>query len=697
MDPEHIANVAQRAECTHVHPGYGFLSESPGLASLLQTPGSPQAAGTTVDAANIVFVGPSVETLEIASDKMRSRELATSQGVPVAPGTHVSSVEDVRQFVGALREQAFPVVIKALDGGGGRGIRLVYTKDEIEDAFRRCVGESASQSVFVEKALVGSGWRHVEVQIVGDGRGAVTHLWERECSIQRRFQKVVEIAPSTLPREVVEPLLQAALKMAQHLRYAGLGTFEFLVNDRSKEWIFLEINPRIQVEHTVTEEITGLDLVRVQLLLSLPGASLAAILPVYSRVSYPPLGYAIQLRLVAEDPRKSSRLSTGTIASSDVAWPSGRGIRVDTWLCSGPYGTLPCSEWAVGVDFDSLLAKIVVHAGSFKEATSRAIRALKETRIQGKVQTNVKLLAGIIAHKDWVAHSVHTRWLEENTREVLEVGEDTLLLPSGNTVPFARSSSTAPRMSSGMDAAPGTLLLQPGVSFQLSLTPAPPNPAGQAQNHSLVLSSIGHNAFPSQLSGTISTSFSPTPLSFSLSQLSTITTSSQYEFANPQDPSHVASPLAGKVVELHPALASVVDGSTTKKRVRKGDQLVVVSVMKMESAVAAPAGGKVVRSGQGIQVGAVIGEGVLLFCYLYLYHLLNMSFMDEIRKIPPVTRFLCGSTLGVTLPVLLQIVSPYKVLFVKELVTQKFEVWRAFTSFFIGGSGINFVFDIAML
>ncbi|KAI0674564.1 hypothetical protein C8Q78DRAFT_1067546 [Trametes maxima] len=693
MDPEHIAHVAHRAECTHVHPGYGFLSESPKLASLFRPPGSAHADGMSVNATNIRFVGPSVETLKIASDKMQCRELATSQGVPVAPGTRVHSAEDTRKFVRALGRDAFPIVIKALDGGGGRGIRLVRTDDEIEDAFRRCIGESGSRLVFAEKALVGPGWRHVEVQIVGDGHGTATHLWERECSIQRRFQKVVEIAPSTLSREVVEPLLQASLKMARHLRYAGLGTFEFLVNDRSKKWIFLEINPRIQVEHTVTEEIMGLDLVRVQLLLSLPGASLAAVLPTYSRPPSPPRGYAIQLRLVAEEPRESFRLSTGTITSSDVSWPGGRGIRVDTWLCSRYCGTLLSPEWIVGMDFDSLLAKVIVYGGSFEEATFRAIRALKETRIQGEVRTNVGLLAGIIAHQDWAAQSVHTRWLEDNVKEVSQSGKLALRLPSRDTVPSARPPSTTPRMSGGTDAAPG-LLLQPGASFQLSLTPAPPNLAGQAQNHSLVLSSIGHNAFPSQLSGTIITSFSPTPLSFALSQLSTITTSSQYEFANPQDSSHVASPLSGKVVELHPALASVADGSATGKRVRKGGQLVVVSVMKMENIVTAPAGGKVLRLGKGIQVGAIIREGVLLFCTCIVP---NMSFMDEIRKIPPVTRFLCGSTLGVTLPVLLQIVSPNRVIFVKELVTRDFEVWRAFTSFFIGGSGINFVFDIAML
>lgn len=162
--------------CTHVHPGYGFLSESPKFASLFR-PGP---------SSSITFIGPSVETLKIASDKMLSRELAVSLGVSVAPGTRVSSVEDVHQFVNHVGSTVYPIVIKALDGGGGRGIRIVNNAAEVADAYKRCLGESPSKQIFVEKALVGPGWKHVEVQIVGDGQGHVTHLWERECSVQRR-------------------------------------------------------------------------------------------------------------------------------------------------------------------------------------------------------------------------------------------------------------------------------------------------------------------------------------------------------------------------------------------------------------------------------------------------------------------------------------------------------------------------------
>ncbi|KAI0827163.1 hypothetical protein BC628DRAFT_1409940 [Trametes gibbosa] len=685
MDVERIAEIARQTNCTHVHPGYGFLSESPKLAS--QFINHP-IGGSSATSYGVRFVGPSVETLEIASDKMRSRELAINHGVPVALGTHVSSAEDVYAFV---QTNGLPVVIKALDGGGGRGIRLVHTEDEINNAFQRCTGESASGSVFVEKALVGPGWRHVEVQIVGDGRGSVTHLWERECSVQRRFQKVIEMAPSTLPRATVEHLLHAALKMAGNLRYAGLGTVEFLVNGESHQWVFLEINPRIQVEHTVTEEIMNLDLVRVQLLLCQPGASLASALPTHTPSPPPPHGHAIQLRLVAEDPHNAFRLSPGTISPSDVSWPGGRGVRVDTWLNCRLRDSRTRPKLVVGMDFDPLLAKVVVHGGTFQEAASRALRALCETRVGVEVKTNIAVLAGVIVHPDWVAGAVHTRWLEDNLDDVAQLGRQSLGLLSTGDLPPPTSiagGSISPTSSSN---ASGTILLQPGASFQLSLsTSSPSQPRDTSYNHTLVLSSIGHNAFPNQLSGTITTSFAPVPLSFSLTQHSSISTSVQYEMANPQEVTHVGSPLSGKIVELHPGLAAAIEGTEAGRHVNAGDPLAVISVMKMENVVNAPASGEISRVGKGIEVGAIIGEGALL-------NMANASFMDEIRKIPPVTRFLCASSLAVTLPVLLQILPIYKVLFVKEYVTKKFEIWRVFTSFFLGSSGINFIFDIAML
>ncbi|KAM5532153.1 hypothetical protein V8D89_014178 [Ganoderma adspersum] len=601
MDAEHIANIARRTQCTHVHPGYGFLSESPEFASLFSP--SPTHNGTAV----ISFVGPSVETLKIASDKMLSRKLASSLGIPIAPGTRVSSVVDVHQFIKQLAPHPFPIIIKALDGGGGRGIRLVNVTEDVDNAFQRCLGESPSKQVFVERAFVGPGWKHVEVQVVGDGDGNVAHLWERECSVQRRFQKIIEMAPSTLPRTTIEPLLHAALKMAQKLRYLSLGTFEFLINSQLQEWVFLEINPRIQVEHTVTEEISNVDLVHVQLRLSVPGTTLADVLPELVSSPAPPKSQAIQLRLVAEDPHRSFQLSPGTLRPSDISWPAGRGVRVDTWLSTGPYAHVSQAEWVVGVDFDSVLAKVIVHGASFDEATARAQRALRETRITGDTKTNLQLLTGVLAHPNWRAGTTHTRWLEENVDQVLRLG--------ANNLPSATSPAPhIPSTNNNAPGAPGTILLQPGSTFQLTLSSSsdPLLPHGQTQVHGLVLSTIRHNAFPDELSGTITTSLSSTPLTFSLTQSSSIATSSSFEFANPADLSNLSCPLAGKIVELHPALVAAANDPSSQTFIREGEALVVVSAMKMESVVNASRSGHVSRVGKGVEIGAVVPEGSLV-------------------------------------------------------------------------------------
>ncbi|KAI0634842.1 rudiment single hybrid motif-containing protein [Trametes polyzona] len=270
------------------------------------------------------------------------------------------------------------------------------------------------------------------------------------------------MAPSTLPRSAVGPLVQAALKMAQFLRYANLGTFEFLVNGPSHEWVFLEINPRLQVEHTITgevaivlviipythpcvlelEEVMHLDLVRVQLLLSQPGASLSTVLPECLPSPPTPHGHAIQLRMVAEDPQKSHTLSTGLLRPTDISWPAGRGVRVDTWLSRGSRIPHDGAGWTIGTDFDSLLAKIIVHARNDREATARASRALWETRIRGSVATNLEVLAGIVAHPDWAAGSVNTRWLEKHMQTVLQLGKQHLYTITPSLLPVMDTTET---------------------------------------------------------------------------------------------------------------------------------------------------------------------------------------------------------------------------------------------------------------
>ncbi|KAG6901430.1 hypothetical protein C0995_012105 [Termitomyces sp. Mi166 len=525
LDVGKIVVLAQRLKSTHLHPGYGFLSESPVLASALPN--------------SIVFIGPSIETLRISSDKLLSRALATSLAVKVAAGGSVSSTEDVRAFA---RTKGFPVMIKALDGGGGRGIRLVNSSDEIGEAFQRCLGESPSRRVFVEQALAGRFWKHVEVQIIGDGSGAVTHLWERECSVQRRFQKIVEVAPSRLPVSVIRTLINSSMNIAKRLEYRGLGTFEYLVNAQTLDWVFLEINPRVQVEHTVTEEVTGVDLVRVQLLLfsSTPTLDSLSLPSLITR----PNSYAVQLRLTAEDPLRSFRSSVGALKPSNIVWPSGHGVRIDTWLLDGPLPSDDPPVWTVSPDFDSLLAKVIVRGKTFEEVTQRASRALRELRILGHICTNHDLLVGV-----------------------------------------------------------------PGTLFHLTLSSS--TEATQLPSkHTLALSSISKNDFPAKLSGVLQTSLASTPLQFSLSQSTSVAIStSASELANPYDKAHVASPLTGKVVELHRALQAAKDNKAKGDRfVRKGEMLLILSVMKMENVVQVPYDGYVERMGKGIQTGAVLGE-----------------------------------------------------------------------------------------
>lgn len=351
------------------------------------------------------------------------------------------------------------------------------------------------------------------------------------------------------------------------------------------------------------EEITNVDLVRAQLLLSLPGTLLSSVLQ-HPIVQFP-VAYAIQLRLNAENPTDAFRPSTGTIRASQLSWPGGRGVRVDTWLTSARV-SFEEPVWNIGSDFDSLLAKIIVRGRTFEEATQRAKRALRETRIQSDIKTNLDVLAGVVGHKDWVEGTIDTLWLERSVQDVLQVGRTVLEQRS-----FLPQTSQNLGSSSGAGSAfvsPGTVLLQPGTSFQLELI----NPTSNDQfsaKHILTIPSIAHNAFPRHLSGTLQTSLFSSPLQFSLTQSSSLASSS-FEFADPHNAEHIASPFNGKIVELHPALqdAALAVGAA----VRAGDALVVISAMKMESVIAAPRSGTVKKIGKGIQGGAIVGEGVLI-------------------------------------------------------------------------------------
>jgi acetyl/propionyl-CoA carboxylase alpha subunit/acetyl-CoA carboxylase carboxyltransferase component len=402
LDAEQIVSLAKDAGCDAIHPGYGFLSESAEFAARCAEAG-------------VVFVGPDPQTLELLGDKLQARALAERCGVPVLPASSGPVSEDeARAFLAGLGADG-AMMLKAVAGGGGRGTRIVQTASEVEEAWTRCRSEAQAAfgngDVYAEQLIPRA--RHVEVQIIGDG-AQVTHLWERECSLQRRHQKVVEIAPSPdLSPALRDRLTDAAVGMAREAGYSSLGTFEFLLDSGASgdepPFAFIEANPRLQVEHTVTEAVTGIDLVQAQLQLA-AGRSLAELGLTQAEVPAP-RGFAIQLRVNAETLAEDGipRPSGGTLASFEL--PSGPGLRIDAAGYAG-YATSP--------RFDPLLAKLIAYSPSpdFATVLRRAYRALCEFRIEGVV-TNIPFLQNLIRHPDVVANQTYTRFIEDHLSELV--------------------------------------------------------------------------------------------------------------------------------------------------------------------------------------------------------------------------------------------------------------------------------------
>lgn len=392
LDGARLIAIAQAQGCDAVHPGYGFLSERADFARACAEAG-------------LRFIGPTPAQLALFGDKAQARALAQQQGVPLMPGTQAAvSLEEAQAFF-AQHAQA-GIVIKAIGGGGGRGMRAVLSADDVPAAYARCRSEAQAafgvDGVYVERLMAHA--RHIEVQVLGDGRDVLA-LGERECTLQRRFQKVVEIAPSpSLPAPLRLSLTAAALAMARAVAYEGLGTFEFLVDLTSTDlpFVFIECNPRLQVEHTITEEVTGVDLVQAQIALA-AGRTLQDI---GLDPAAPPTvqGFAVQWRINAEtlDAQGGATPGSGTLTRFDL--PTGPGVRVDT---HGAAGAAPSPH------YDTLLAKLIVHTRSphFADALRRSQRALAECRIEG-VATNLALLQALAARPEMESQQVHTRWLE---------------------------------------------------------------------------------------------------------------------------------------------------------------------------------------------------------------------------------------------------------------------------------------------
>ncbi len=531
LDVEQIIATAKDAGCDAIHPGYGFLSENAAFARRCADAG-------------ITFVGPRPEVLELFGDKVAARLRAKQCGVPLLPGTSAAtSLDDARKFFASLN--GAPMVIKAVAGGGGRGMRVVHRRDEIGDAYKRCQSEAraafGNADVYMEQLMPRA--RHIEVQIVGDGSGSVTHLWERECSIQRRHQKLVEIAPSPrLSERLRDRLTAAAIRLAESVRFNNLGTFEFLVDASDGEgeaaFAFIEANARLQVEHTVTEEVTGLDLVKLQLQLA-AGHTLANLGLQQSSIPKP-RGFAMQVRVNMESMSAdgTTKPSSGTLTAFEA--PSGPGVRTDSFAYVG-YATNP--------NFDSLLAKVVAHSASaqFAEVVSKTYRALCEFRVEG-VATNIGFLQNLLRHPEFVANNLYTRFVDDHIA--------TLVAPAASTHQRLFFDSSAPRRLAGakIDASDPLAVLHHGKS--------------------------GGAVPTAQTASTV------------------VATRTAHDITGPPNTVAVRAPMQGTIVSI-----DVREGDI----VRRGQQLFVMEAMKMEHVICASNSG-VVRQ-IAVAQGDAIFEG----------------------------------------------------------------------------------------
>jgi acetyl/propionyl-CoA carboxylase alpha subunit/acetyl-CoA carboxylase carboxyltransferase component len=529
LNADAVITAALAAGCDAIHPGYGFLAERGDFAR--------QCAE-----AGLTFIGPDVAHLELFGDKARARIAAVAASVPVIRGLdHPVTLNEAQKFLRSLGAGG-AMIIKAVAGGGGRGTRAVLASDEVESAFQRCQSEAGAAfgrtDVYVEEFIPRA--RHVEVQILGDRTGRIAHLGERECSVQRRFQKLIEIAPAPgLDDGLRRQIIDAAVRFANSVGYSNLGTFEFLVDISGRPgtppFVFIEANARLQVEHTVTEAVTSIDLVQTQIRLA-QGATLAE-LGLDREAIARPRGYAIQTRVNMETigADGSVRPAGGTLTVYEA--PNGPGVRTDGFGYAG---------YRTSRAFDSLLAKVIAHSPSpdFAATVGRASRALSEFRLEG-VGNNIPFLRAILAHPDFAAAAIHTRWLDEHTTALVTASSEQRQRyvapphPAANNGGFAgaRVKSRDPLALFAHDA-------------QMKAEQAPENLEE-----------------PPELTG-------------------------------PDGSAGVASPIQGTVVAIDVAVGDAV---------RKGQRVAIVEAMKMEHVIAAPHGG-IVR-GVTMAAGDVVREG----------------------------------------------------------------------------------------
>ena len=384
---EKIMGVAQYAGCDALHPGYGFLAENPALARACAAAGVP-------------FIGPSPEAMEQLGSKTAARHLARAAGVATVPGT-LDPIEKIEDLLKIARTTGFPVVLKAVAGGGGKGMRLVERETQLDAAWRDAASEAKNafgdDRLYLERYLLRP--RHIEIQVLGDQHGNMVYLGERECSVQRRHQKVIEEAPSPIMTpELRSSMGEAAVKLARAGKYTNAGTVEFLV-DAQRNYYFLEMNTRLQVEHPVTELVTSLDLVKLQIRIAARES-----LP-FAQPDIALRGHAIECRIYAEDPDNNFFPSPGKIL--DLRVPSGPGIRLDDGVYAG---------WTVPNEYDPMLGKLIAWGADRDEALARLRRALHEYHASG-IKTNVSLFRRILGTRDFQTGEIHTRWLDDFLRD----------------------------------------------------------------------------------------------------------------------------------------------------------------------------------------------------------------------------------------------------------------------------------------
>jgi len=383
LDYKNIIDIAVRTRCNAIHPGYGFLSESAEFAKACEKN-------------DIIFIGPKAEHIALFGDKMASKVAVKEVGVPVLEGT-VEPVLDAKEGEKIASEIGYPVIIKAAFGGGGRGMRIVHNADEFKKLFESATNEAIKYfgkgEVFIEKFVQNP--RHIEVQIVADKYGHVVHLGERDCSIQRRHQKVIEIAPSPRLNDMTrKKLCETAVKTVKEIGYESVGTVEFLVDDNDN-FYFIEMNTRVQVEHPVTEIVSGIDI--IQRMIEIAGGDRLK----YTQEEIMIRGYAIEFRINAENPQNNFMPAVGTI--TNYMAPGGPGVRLDTSIYAG---------YTIPPNYDSMVGKLIVYALEYDGAVKKAMRALDEFFIGGII-TNIPLHKAIVADKDFKNGSFNTSYLEK--------------------------------------------------------------------------------------------------------------------------------------------------------------------------------------------------------------------------------------------------------------------------------------------